>query len=163
MKVQPLPQYAIALGDALTAAGRSDAATRAYGLVDVISKLFVANGVRLDLETALYDADHHPGPDAVARARRGARSARPSTLAHDVLAWNLYRVGKLDEAAAESSRALALGSRDPQERYHAAVLAAVRHDDAAAREHLRIVLAENPRFSARLAPDVERLRQQLGL
>jgi tetratricopeptide (TPR) repeat protein len=162
VKVQPLPQYAIALGDALTAAGRTEEATRAYALVDVISKLFVASGVRLDLETALYDADHHPGADAVARARR-ALEARPSTLAHDVLAWNLFQVGKFDEAAVESTRALALGSRDPQERYHAAVIAAARHDDTEARADLRIVLAENPRFNARLAPAVERLRQQLGL
>src|SRR5262249_17356814 len=151
VKVQPLPQYAISLGDDLTAAGRTADAARAYALVDVISKLFVANGVRLDLETALYDADHHPGARAVGEARR-ALAARPSALAHDVLAWNLYRVGKLDEAAAESQKALALGSRDPQEQYHAAVIAEARGDDGAARAHLRIVQAENPRFNARLTP-----------
>jgi tetratricopeptide (TPR) repeat protein len=162
VEIQPLPQYAISLGDDLTAEGRTAEAARAYALVDVISKLFVVNGVRLDLETALYDADHHPGAHAVAEARR-ALAARPSALAHDVLAWNLYRVGRLDEAAAESEKALALGSRDPQEQYHAAVIAAARGDDDAARSHLRIVLAENPRFNARLIPDIDRLEGQLGL
>src|SRR5262245_32711734 len=162
VKVQPLPQYAISLGDDLTAAGRTADAARAYALVDVISELFVANGVRLDLETGRAAADHEPGEPAGGEGRR-ALAARPSALAHDVLAWNLYRVGKLDEAAAESQKALALGSRDPQEQYHAAVIAAARGDDGAARTHLRLVLAENPHFNARLIPDVKRLTQRLGL
>lgn len=161
VRVQPLVQYAIALGDARTAAGDTAAASSAYALVDVIAKLFTANGVRLDVEIALFDADHHAGAHAVSEARSALR-ARPSTLAHDVLAWNLYRVGQFDEASTESTRALALGSRDPQERYHAAAIAYARHDDASAKADIKIVLSENPRFSARLAPDVEQLAHQLG-
>lgn len=162
VKVQPLAQYATALGDAQTAAGDTAGAGRSYALVDVISKLFIANGVKLDVETALFDADHHSGPHAVDEAR-AALKVRPSALAHDVLAWNLYRVGQFDEAAAESARALELGSRDPQERYHAAAIAHARHDDVASKADMRIVLAENPRFNARLVPDVERLARELGL
>src|SRR5206468_12682697 len=115
-------QYAIARGDALTAAGRPSDAAAAYELVGVIGKLYAANGVNVDLELALFDADHHPGSASVAKARKALR-ARPSTLGHDVLAWNLYRAGgssHLAEAAKQSAMALALGSRDPQERYHAA-------------------------------------------
>src|SRR5262249_24491464 len=159
---QPLPQYAVAWGDALSAAGQPAEAAHAYALVDVIARLFTANGVRLDLELALFDADHHRGPAAVARARRALQD-RPSTAAHDVLAWNLFRVGRLPEAQRESDRALALGSRDPRERYHAAAIAAALGDRRTASAHLGIVLAENPRFDARLAPEVERLARVLGL
>jgi tetratricopeptide (TPR) repeat protein len=162
LEVQPLAQYAIAHGDALTAAGRTDDAQRAYELVDVISRLFDANGVRLDLELALFAADHDPGADAVAQARRALRE-RPSVAAHDVLAWNLYRVDELPEAAAESEQALALGGRDPLERFHAAMIANARGDRRAATEHLQVVLDTNPRFNARLSADVKRLAAELDL
>lgn len=165
VKVQPLAQYAIAQGDALRAAGQSTAAQQAYDLVGVIGKLYAANGVNVDLELALFDADHHPGAASVAKARR-ALEARPSTLGHDVLAWNLFRAGgssHLAEAAKQSAMALALGSRDPQERYHAAAIAFARGDRAGATADLQIVLAENPRFSAALAPEVADLAGRLGL
>jgi tetratricopeptide (TPR) repeat protein len=162
VKVQPLAQYASALGDALSAAGKPDEAARAYGLVDVTSKLFASAGVRLDLEIALFDAEHHPGNDAVAIARR-ALAARPSSSGHDALAWNLFQVGQLDEAAKESQAALELGGRDPQARYHAAAIEAARGDRAGAAADMRIVLAENPRFNARLIPQVTDLARSLGL
>jgi tetratricopeptide (TPR) repeat protein len=161
VKAQPLAEYAIAQGDALTAAGRKSDAASAYALVEVIGRLYAANGVNVDLELALFAADHKPGPSAVDRARR-ALSDRPSVLGHDVLAWNLFRAGKLTEAAKESALALRLGGRDSQLRYHAAAIAFARDDRAAAAQHLQMVLDGNPHFSALLAPDVERLRTALS-
>lgn len=160
--VQPLAQYAIARGDALMAAGRNVQAKTAYELVRVIGRLYAANGVNSDLELALFDADHDPGPRAVSAARR-ALADRPSRFAHDVLAWNLFRTGQLDEAARESRAALALGTLDAQEQFHAAAIAFARHDRAAARRHLTVVLAGNPRFSAFLFPEVQRLAGKVGL
>src|SRR5206468_8626464 len=134
-------QYAIARGDALTAAGRPSDAAAAYELVGVIGKLYAANGVNVDLELALFDADHHPGSASVAKARKALR-ARPSTLGHDVLAWNLYRAGKVSDAAKESAKALALGTHDPQERFHAAAIEFANGDRVAAASDLKIVLSE---------------------
>jgi hypothetical protein len=79
-----------------------------------------------------------------------------------VLAWNLYRTGKFDAAAKESDLALRLGSRDPQERFHAAAIAFARGDRPAAAGHLQIVLSSNPRFSAALASEVTKLAGELG-
>lgn len=59
--------------------------------------------------------------------------------------------------------ALRIGSRDPTQRYHAAVIALARGDRAAAAGHLQMVLDTNPRFSAVFAADVERLAGELGL
>jgi tetratricopeptide (TPR) repeat protein len=161
VKVQPLAEYAIAQGDALTAAGRKSEASSAYGLVDVIGRLYAANGVNVDLELALFAADHSPGSAAVKRARR-ALADRPSVLGHDVLAWNLFRAGQAAAAAKESALALRLGSQDPLLRFHAAAIAFARGDRAVAMTHLQIVLDGNPRFSAWLAPEVERLRTLLS-
>src|SRR5213079_2658560 len=91
-------------------------------LVGAIARLYRANGVKVDLEMALFDADHHPGAPAVRAARR-ALADRPSVLGHDVLAWNLYRAGKADEAWKEIQKALTLGGRDPQLQFHAATVA----------------------------------------
>ncbi|MGH2706358.1 MAG: tetratricopeptide repeat protein [Actinomycetota bacterium] len=162
VRVQPQPEYAIAHGDALTAAGRPAEAADAYELVGVIAKLFVANGVNLDLDLALFDAEQHPGEGAVARARRALR-ARPGVLGHDALAWNLFRVGRLDEAQRESARSLRLGTRDPMLRFHAAAISFARGDRVGAVEQLRVVLETNPRFSARYVPKVEQLAGALGL
>ena len=162
VEVQPLPEYAIALGDARAAAGDRAGAAEAYELVGVIADLYRANGVDVDLEIALFDADHDPSPATVAAARR-ALEDRPSIVGHDALAWNLHRTGK--DAAASEQMALALrtGSRDPLLRFHAAAIAAATGDRGAATEHLQVVLDSNPRFSAALADDVEQLARELGL
>jgi tetratricopeptide (TPR) repeat protein len=162
VKVQPLSEYAIAEGDAWKAAGRKGAAANAYELVGAITRLYRANGVNVDLEIALFDADHHPGKDAVARAKT-ALEGRPSILGHDVLAWNLYRNGQTAEAAKESKRALATGSRDPGLRFHAAAIAAARGQRAEASADLQIVMDANPRFSAGLVTDVSALARKLGM
>jgi tetratricopeptide (TPR) repeat protein len=160
--VQPLPEYAIALGDARAASGDRAGAKEAYALVRVIADLFRANGVDVDLEIALFDADHHPGPASVEAARR-ALIDRPSILGHDVLAWNLHRAGMDREARMEIANALVTGSRDPLIRFHAASIADAVGDRTAAIDHLRVVLGSNPRFSAALVNDVARLATRLGL
>ena len=103
-----------------------------------------------------------PSTASVAHARKALR-ARPSTLGHDVLAWNLYRAGKVSDAAKESVKALALGTNDPQERFHAAAIEFANGDRVKAAADLKIVLSENPRFSAALAPEVSDLARRLGL
>src|SRR2546423_7317465 len=54
----PLPQFVTTLGDLERAAGHPRAAARQYALIGVIERLLVANGVRTDLEMALFRIDH---------------------------------------------------------------------------------------------------------
>ena len=156
VEVQPLPEYAIALGDARSAAGDRAGATEAYELVDVIADLYRANGRGRRPRDRAVRRRSPPGPDTVAAARK-ALVDRPSILGHDVLAWNLHRTGKDAEASKEMAVALKTGSRDPLLRFHAAAIADAVGDRDAAVKHLRIVLDTNPRFSAALADDVEQL------
>ena len=162
VKVIPLAEYAIAEGDDWAAAGEPTKAADAYGLVGVIEQLYAANGVNVDLELALFDADHHPGRAAVAKARQGLK-ARSSYYGHEVLAWTLFRTGQIGPAVTEIRAALALGDRDPLLRYHAAAIfdAAGHRSEAAA--SLAMVLQGNPRFSALHAPDVARLALRYGM
>src|SRR5207253_10134790 len=89
--VLPIPAYVIALGDILHVSGRESEARREYGLVAVIERLFAANGVRTELQTALFDLDHgRHVTDALARARKAYVSA-PGVYAEDALAWGLLK------------------------------------------------------------------------
>src|SRR5205814_975643 len=104
----PIPAYVIMLGDILQASGRHADARREYALVGAIEKLFAANGVRTELQTAVFDLDHGRNvADALARARTAHASA-PGVYAEDALAWGLFRAGRCDEARAHSVRALRL-------------------------------------------------------
>src|ERR687887_431025 len=68
----PLPQFAAQLGDLYRSSGQVALARPQYALVGVIQRLLVANGVKTDLESALFDVDHGIRlRHALALARRG--------------------------------------------------------------------------------------------
>jgi tetratricopeptide (TPR) repeat protein len=154
VKTIPLPEYLVAYGDVLAAAGKPEAARAQYATVDAIQQIYAANGVDTDLEIALYIADHGRAedvPSAVAHARAGV-AARPSIVGWDVLAWTLYRAGDLDGAADASHKALRLGTRNALMQFHAGMIAAARGDRLHAIAHLQAALDINPAFSIRYAP-----------
>lgn len=143
----PLPQYEGALGDVLRLAGRTAEAERAYGVVDATEELLRANGVRTELETALFDLDHARDPvDALARARAAYRERR-SIEGDDVLAWALYENGRCRDALVHSERALRLGTRDALKIFHRGMIELCLGRDAAGRASLARALALNPHFS----------------
>src|SRR3954452_9322436 len=157
----PLPEYAIALGEAEQAAGRFDAARRDYGLVGAEVKLLRANGVNTDVDLVLFEANHGSAGRAVPFGRRAWGQA-PSVRSADAYSWALYRAGRIDAASRFSSEAMRLGSRDPSFLYHAGMIArgAGRDDDA--RRLLGRLEAQSPRFSPLYAPRARRALEALG-
>jgi tetratricopeptide (TPR) repeat protein len=152
LEAVPLPEYAAGLGETLAAAGRADEADEAYELVDVMQRLFEANGARTELETALVDLDRgRKLADALSRARE-AYAARRSIEAEDVLAWALYRNGRCEEARPHSVGALRLGTRDALKLFHRGMIERCLGRPAAARDAFRAALEINPFFSLRWAP-----------
>jgi tetratricopeptide (TPR) repeat protein len=147
LDVMPWPQYIINLGDVYAAAGRTQDAAREYGLVDVIEKLFQANGVNVDMELALYQADHRQNlPQALRLAQQNAQ-ARPSVMAADALAWTRYQAGDCTGATAAEQQAMRLGTRLPLMLFHAGMIARCAGDNATASADLQQVVALNPHFS----------------
>jgi tetratricopeptide (TPR) repeat protein len=150
--VNPLPQYVAQLGDLYRSQGRLHLARRQYALIGVIERLLIANGVKTDLETALFDVDHAIRlQHAVALARR-ARADRPSIDGDDVLAWALARTGRCEEARSYSQRALRLGTRDALKLFHRGMIERCLGHRAAGEPFLRRALALNPHFSVLWAP-----------
>jgi tetratricopeptide (TPR) repeat protein len=143
----PLPAQVALLGDLYAATGNHIAARHEYALIGVIEKLLAANGVRNDLDIALFDADHALAPaHAVTLARKG-HAGRPSVFGDDVLGWALARNGKCAAALHWSSRSLRLGTQDALKFFHHGWIEACLGHRAEAGTWYRRALALNPRFS----------------
>jgi tetratricopeptide (TPR) repeat protein len=155
-ETHPLPQTVATLGDLYTRAGDRRAAASQYELVGVIERLLVANGVRTDLETALFDVDHARRlPHALVLARRAHRE-RPSIDGDDVLAWALARNGRCAEALPHSRRALRLGTHDALKFFHRGMIERCLGHADAARTWFRRSLELNPHFSLLWSPVARR-------
>jgi tetratricopeptide (TPR) repeat protein len=158
----PLPEYPAALAEIDLARGRTAAARDDLALVGVMQRLLAANGVRVDLDLALIDADfHRPGPAAIARAR-GAHATRPGVVGDDVLGWVLTRAGRCRESLTYARRSLRLGTRDALMRFHAGMAASCAGRPAEAAARLRDALTLNPRFSVRWAPVARRTLERVA-
>jgi tetratricopeptide (TPR) repeat protein len=156
----PLPEYAIALGEAEEAAGRDAAARRDYGLVGAEIKLLRANGVNTDVDLALFEANHGKPGRAVALGRQAWQEA-PSVRSADAYSWALYSAGRIGPASRFSREAMRLGSRDPSFLYHAGMIARASGRDGPALDLLSRLVAQSPRFSPLYAPRAERALEAL--
>jgi tetratricopeptide (TPR) repeat protein len=153
----PLPQYVGLLGDLYHAAGNATAAQRQYSLIGDIERLLAANGVRNDLDIALFDVDHGVRLEhALTLARQGYRF-RPSVFGDDVLAWALARNGACGEALHYSKLSLRLGTRDAGKYFHRGMIERCLGRPAEARAWFARALALNPHFSVLWAPVARRL------
>jgi tetratricopeptide (TPR) repeat protein len=159
--IVPLPEFVIALGEAREASHDPAGAADSYGLARAETALFKANGVVVDLELALFEADHGDPAIALGLAEE-AYADRPTIKAADALAWALFKAGRTGEARKRSAEALRLGSRDPVLLYHAGAIAAAAGDQKAAVRDLRAALKLDPGFSPTGSAAARELLESLG-
>ena len=152
----PLPQYVSMLGDLYHVTGHERQARRQYALIRVIERLLVANGVKTDLETALFDVDHGIRLGASLALARTAQRERPSIDGDDVLAWALERNGLCGEAQRYSRRALRLGTLDALKIFHRGMIERCLGNRAEAKTWFARALHVNPQFSLLWAPVARR-------
>jgi tetratricopeptide (TPR) repeat protein len=151
----PLPQFVGLLGDLERATGHERAARIEYATEDGIRRLLAANGVKTDLETALFDIDHGIRlPSSLALARRAQRE-RPSIDGDDVLAWAFFRNNRCGEALHYSRLALRLGTKDSAKLFHRAEIERCLGRDP--RPWARRAVALNPHFSVLWTSTLRRL------
>lgn len=160
-EIVPLPEYVIALGDTQAAAGQAEDAGRSFALARAEIQLFEASGVVVDLDLALFEADHGD-PDRALEFATTAYERAPTVRAADAVAWALHRLGRDTEAKPYVDEALRLGSRDPLLRYHAGAVAAALGNAASARRDLDLALTTDPGFSATGAAEARRILATLG-
>ena len=117
-----MPEYAIGLGEAELAAGRTRAARQDLALVRVEQRLLARAGVNTDTELAVFESDHGSPARGLRLARR-AWAAAPSVRSADALGWALTRGGRPEAGLHWALRARRLGSADPLFAFHAGMAA----------------------------------------
>lgn len=152
LALQPLPDHAWALGDALTEAGRADEAEGAYAMVSRLGAMVDPRAL-----AAFLAARGERSEEALALARREA-ATRDDPYSRDVLGWALFRAGRLEEAKVASDRALALGTREPTFLYHAGRIAEALGERA---EAARLACAALPNRSGLPAAEAADLAAML--
>ena len=157
----PLPDYLIALGDLYAASGDEASAQQQYDVLHAEEQIFAANGVNMDLEVALFQADHGD-PAAGLKAARTEWGRRHSILVADAYAWALYRSGQYAEAAHYSKKALALGTQNALMQFHAGMIQRKLGNRAAAVALLQEAESTNPHFSIKWSPVAAKTLANLG-
>lgn len=161
IEVIPMPEYIAALGDLYTKTGNRDEARKQYELVEYIGKLSALNQALYNRELAYFYADHDLKlADGLALARRELEIRR-DIYAYDVLAWNLCKSGRLDEARAAIDQALRLGTKDAKLFYHAGVIFDQLGDKEKAKDYLARALSTNPHFHVLFADSAARTLREL--
>jgi tetratricopeptide (TPR) repeat protein len=158
----PLPEFVIALGELYEVNGQPAKAEQQYDLVRAIQKLNASTGMNVEMEMALFNAEHGSDPAQALQQARAAYTARPSIYGADTLAWALYHAGNYAEAQHYSQEALRLGTRDAMLHYHAGMIAYALEDLPLARHYLQQAIAINPYFSVRYAPEAQALLAELN-
>ncbi|MEO6796408.1 MAG: tetratricopeptide repeat protein [Candidatus Dormibacter sp.] len=160
--IYPVPQYVIALGDVYAVSGDRKKATETYDLAAAEQRLFTANGVDLDQELALFNADHGRNlPEALTAARRAMRD-RPNVTTADALAWTLYQAGDYQGALQASGEAHRLGTLDALAYFHTGMIELRLGMAAQARADLTKAFRTNRYFSVLHQQDAKRALVSLG-
>jgi tetratricopeptide (TPR) repeat protein len=161
VNVYPTPEFVISVGDVYAAAGDAAKARETYDLAAAEERLYQANGVDVDAELALFDADHGRDlPQALDAARRAVRD-RPSVVSNDVLAWTLYQTGAYAEALRYEEQAQRLGTQNALFYFHSGMIKARLGMSAEARADLTRALGINPYFSVLHAAEVRQMLKDL--
>jgi hypothetical protein len=116
----------------------------------------------VDLESALFAADHGDATEAVTLAEAAYRTRRTIFTA-DALGWALTRAGRPAEALPYIEQALRLGTQSPALHVHAAVALAATGDTAGAADALRTTLTSSAWLVPALRPEAAALGDRLGL
>jgi tetratricopeptide (TPR) repeat protein len=154
--VVPQPEALALLGDLLVAGG-SPGADRPYETVRFIGRLGDAQAATFDRQLLRFELDHGGADPALLERARASLAARPDWTGHDAVAWASYRLGRLDEAAAEIAAARALGADDARLRFHAGAIALALGDTARGREQLTAALGLGPALDPIERAEAERL------
>jgi tetratricopeptide (TPR) repeat protein len=170
----PLPAVVVEYGELLESLGRGDEARAQYSLVRSTATLFRAQGVDVDVELALFEADHGdpaaalravdppaPSPASAGDAAPAGVVRRAGVFVDDARGWALHRLGRDAEALTYARSAVRLGTHRALFRYHlGAIEAALGQRDAAVTD-LRAALDLDPNFSPLLAPQARALLSSL--
>lgn len=159
----PTPAVMSLLGDIALLDGRTQDAQRSFAVVRATTALQEASGAAVDLEAALFEADHGGDPSVALKLATTAYAERPGIHGADALAWARLRTGNVAGASASIDEALRLGTRDASLLFHAATIHTAAGFVERARTELTDALLINPWFAIGNRGEVTDLAARLGV
>ncbi|MFE1341932.1 tetratricopeptide repeat protein [Streptomyces sp. NPDC058733] len=162
---QPLPQYALELGELYESLGLTQAARVQYELLCERVRRDAAGGVDGSLVLGRLEAGHGDPAEAV-RLLRGAWQRRPGIEVADALGWALHRAGQ----DAEALRYAVIATdqehggtvRSAPYAYHRGMIEKALNKQGPARRRLQEALRINPYFSPLAVPEARAALAALG-
>ena len=140
-----------------TARTASGEAREQYALIGVIERLLVANGVKTDLETALFDVDHGIRlPRTRSRSPGRPAPSGPRSTATTCSRGRSTATAAAREALGHSKQALRLGTRDALKLFHRGMIERCLGDRDASRSTLRAGAGAQPALLDPLGPRREK-------
>jgi len=159
--ILPMPEYAAALGDVYMKIGEPKKAKQQYDLVEYIGKLSKLNRALYNRELAYFYADHDIKLTEALELAKRELDYRKDVYAYDLLAWSLYKNGKLAQARDAIDEALKLGTKDAKLFYHAGMIYRALRAGEKAAEFLSRAIATNPHFHPIFAETAAQILKQL--
>ncbi|WP_328747826.1 tetratricopeptide repeat protein [Streptomyces sp. NBC_00285] len=147
---QPLPQYALELGELYESLGLGQAARVQYDLLRDRVRAAARSGADEELVLGRFEADHGD-PVAAVRRLRAEWRRQPGIEVADALGWALHRAGgdgeALGYARIATDRVHGGRVRSAPYAYHLGMIEKELEQYAPARRHLQEALRINPYFS----------------
>jgi tetratricopeptide (TPR) repeat protein len=155
--IAPQPESLSLLGDLLERSGDDAGAREAFETVRFIGRLGTLQGVVFDRQLLYFELDHGGATATVLDSAMASLAARPDASGHDMVAWALYRLGRLEEAAIEIDAARANGADGARLRFHDGAIALAQGDRARGLTLIESALADGPALDPRERAEAERL------
>jgi tetratricopeptide (TPR) repeat protein len=146
LAVVPFPAFAAALYDLDMQVGRPGDARKQLELIEFIAKLNPINERLYYRELALFYADHSLKLEESVQLAKQELEVRHDVYTWDILAWVLYKNGRVREAREAMEKALAPGTADALLDFHAGIIEFQLGDLDGAKTLLGRALASNPHF-----------------
>lgn len=156
----PLAEHLTELGELHLLRGDESAAQTQFDVVRATNQLAESAGVDVDLESALFEADHGDPATAVAAAR-AEWDRRRSVQVADAYGWSLHRAGRPAAALPLLRSATRLGTADARTWVHRGLVEAALGRDGDARRSLRRGLGLDPGFAPWQAAEARRVLRAL--
>jgi tetratricopeptide (TPR) repeat protein len=144
--IAPQIDAVVALGDLYTVTGKTVEAAQQYALVETIDKLNKANGVRGDMQIALFYANHDRNLPEALRMAEEEYQTRKNVYAADALAWCYYKNGRYTDAKRMIDAALSRKTPEAMFLFHKGMIDARLGDEQAARQTLYEALSLSTNF-----------------
>jgi tetratricopeptide (TPR) repeat protein len=157
----PLPEHVTFLGELLLVQGNHAAARDQFAVAEATARLAASQGVNVDLELALFLADHGD-PAAALRSARDSWRARHTVHTADALGWALHVNGKDDAALKFAQEANQLGTDSAQFLHHLGVIEADLGFERRATAHLSAALRADPGYSPWQQQNIKQVMRSLG-